>query len=79
MKTKKQKIKEVKELLPLARKEVHLLEKKPIKRKVVCVFGEWGKDTDFVLEPVDEGLDKRGYYNKKRWLGRSFWIQECEE
>ena len=23
-----------------------------IKRRVVCVFGKFGKDTDFVLEPV---------------------------
>ena len=23
-----------------------------IKRRVICVFGEWGKDTDFVLEPT---------------------------
>ena len=23
-----------------------------IKRKVVCVFGEFGKDTDFVIEPA---------------------------
>ena len=29
--------------------------KKPIVRKVVVVFGKWGKNTDFVLEPVCSG------------------------
>jgi hypothetical protein len=38
-----------------------------IKRKVVCVFGEWGENTDFVIEPATKS--DKDY----------FWIQECEE
>lgn len=41
---------------------------KLIKRKVVCVFGKWGKDTDFVIEPYVEGDEEV--------IGKSFWIQE---
>lgn len=48
--------------------------KKPIKRKVVCVFGEWGKKTDFVLEPYSKGDEK-----EEDVLGKAFWIQECKE
>ena len=28
------------------------MKKCKMKRKVVCVWGEWGEDTDFVIEPV---------------------------
>lgn len=41
--------------------------KQKIKRKVICVFGKWGKDTDFVLEPAEK-RDKN-----------YFWIEEVEE
>lgn len=36
-----------------------------IKRKVVVVFGKFGKETDFSLEPVHPALDKEGYYEKE--------------
>jgi len=31
-----------------------------IRRKVVIVFGKWGKKTDFVLEPVCKDCEKDG-------------------
>lgn len=45
---------------------------KGIKRKVVCVFGKWGKNTDFVIEPA--------HYDNKCSLCKdeSFWIQEIK-
>ena len=43
-----------------------------IKRKVVCVFGKWGKDTDFVLEPVCSDDCKCSVCRK------GFWIEEAK-
>ena len=37
-----------------------------IKRKVVCVFGKFDEESDFVLEPVIEELYKKGYYKKEK-------------
>lgn len=47
--------------------------KKIIKRKVVCVYGKFDEDSDFVIEPACgdnacEECDKE-----------SFWIQKVEE
>ena len=46
---------------------------KTIKRKVVCVFGKWGKKTDFVIEPVcSEDCNCEICKN-------AFWIEKVEE
>ena len=44
-----------------------------MKRKVVCVFGEWGEKTDFVLEPCcpDEC--------KCEICKDAFWIEDVKE
>lgn len=31
-----------------------------IRRKCVLIFGSWGKDTDFVLEPVCKDCEEDG-------------------
>jgi len=44
-----------------------------MKRKVVCVFGEWGEETDFVLEPVcSNDCDCEVCKD-------AFWIEKVEE
>ena len=45
-----------------------------IKRKVVCVFGKFGKDTDFVIEPVCSDECKCELCKEN-----SFWIEGEEE
>jgi len=48
-----------------------------IRRKVICVYGKWGKETDFVLEPVYDYEDEKDL--KKNKIGKIFWIEEVEE
>lgn len=42
-----------------------------MKRKVTCVYGKWGKETDFVLEPVCNGEDCECCKD-------GFWIEKVE-
>jgi len=48
-----------------------------IKRKVVVIFGKFGKNSDFVIEPVFPELDKKGYYEKENFY--TFEIEGEEE
>lgn len=43
-----------------------------MKRKVVCVFGDF-EEKDFVLEPVVEGVDY------KEMKCETFWIERIED
>ena len=49
-----------------------------IKRKVVCVFGKFGKETDFVLEPACP-KDSLGNECKCELCEEAFWIEEVEK
>lgn len=42
-----------------------------MKRKVTVVFGEWGEDTDFTIEPYVEGDEKEGL--------ECLWIEDIKE
>jgi len=48
------------------------MKNKNKKIKVVCVFGEFKKGSDFVLEPADSFKDTEN-------IGEVFWIERCEE
>jgi len=48
------------------------MKTKPIRRRVVCVYGKWGKKTDFVIEPAIEGDGSED-------VGKVFWIEEVKE
>ncbi len=42
------------------------------RRKVVCIYGKFDDESDFVLEPADEDID----YTK---VGKVFWIEDVKE
>lgn len=44
------------------------------KRKVVCISGEWGENSDFVLEPACDDENCTCIFCKD-----AFWIEDCEE